>query len=58
MVGIASIASGLIAGAIWQTSGPEATFLFGAVLSAAASCGMILGDALLWRRRPETASVA
>lgn len=49
MVGIASIASGLIAGSIWQVYGPEATFLFGALLAAAASCGMILGEAMLWR---------
>ncbi|MDH7597718.1 MAG: MFS transporter [Methanothrix sp.] len=49
MVGIASIASGLIAGAIWQLYGPEATFLFGALLAAVASCGMILGEATVRR---------
>lgn len=52
MVGISSIASGLIAGSIWQTSGPKATFLFGALLAAAASCGMILEEVIMHSRQP------
>lgn len=46
VVGIASIASGLIAGSLWQIYGPAATFLLGALLAAAASCGMILGEVI------------
>lgn len=47
MVGIASIASGLIAGSIWQAYGPDATFLFGALMAAAASFCMVLGEVIL-----------
>ncbi|MCQ8902822.1 MAG: MFS transporter [Methanothrix sp.] len=47
MVGIASIASGLIAGSIWQAFGPDATFLFGALMAAAASFCMVLGEMML-----------
>lgn len=36
-VGVAAIASGLVAGALWQGIGPEATFLFGAAAAVAAS---------------------
>jgi len=46
MVGIASIASGLIAGTVWQIYGPAATFLLSALLAAVASCGMILGGVI------------
>lgn len=41
IVGFASIISGLIAGALWQTYGSTATFLFGTILAAIASLGMI-----------------
>lgn len=46
MVGIASIASGLIAGTVWQIYGPAATFLLSALLAAVASCGMILEEVI------------
>jgi MFS family permease len=36
-VGTAAIASGLVAGALWQYLSPEATFLFGAMAAVAAS---------------------
>ena len=36
-VGISAIASGLVAGALWQGFGPQATFLFGAAAAFAAS---------------------
>lgn len=36
-VGVAAIASGLVAGALWQLQSPEATFLFGTVAAFSAS---------------------
>jgi len=47
-VGLAAIASSLLAGAIWQWWGPEATFLLGAGAAGMAAVGMVV-----WRKREE-----
>jgi MFS family permease len=43
-VGISAIASGLVAGALWETLTPEATFIFGAVTAFTASLLLIRMD--------------
>jgi MFS family permease len=43
-VGISAIASGLVAGALWETLNPEATFIFGAVTAFTASLLLIRMD--------------
>jgi MFS family permease len=40
-VGVASLFSGGIAGELWQSSGPESTFLFGAVMAAIAALALL-----------------
>ncbi|MBD3209896.1 MFS transporter [Candidatus Micrarchaeota archaeon] len=42
VVGLAAIPSGLIAGALWEIISPEATFVFGALLSMAAAILLFL----------------
>jgi MFS family permease len=40
-VGIASLISGGIAGELWQSRGPETTFLFGAIMAALAALALL-----------------
>ncbi|MGB7545894.1 MAG: MFS transporter [Methanothrix sp.] len=47
-LGLAAIASSLLAGAFWQWWGPEATFLLGAGAAGMAAVGM-----MVWRKREE-----
>jgi MFS family permease len=42
-LGVAAIASSLIAGALWDLWGPEATFLFGAGAAGLAAVGLLVG---------------
>lgn len=48
-VGLAAIASSLLAGAVWQWWGPEATFFLGAGAAGMAAVGM-----MVWRKRSGT----
>ncbi|MGB7572041.1 MAG: MFS transporter [Methanothrix sp.] len=48
-LGLAAIASSLLAGAFWQWWGPEATFLLGAGAAGMAAVGM-----MVWRKRSGT----
>jgi len=43
-IGISAIASGLVAGALWETLNPEATFIFGALTAFTASLLLIRMD--------------
>jgi MFS family permease len=47
-LGLAAIASSLLAGAFWQWWGPEATFFLGAGAAGTAAVGM-----MVWRKREE-----
>ena len=47
-LGLAAIASSLLAGAVWQWWGPEATFFLGAGAAGTAAVGM-----MVWREREE-----
>ena len=47
-LGLAAIASSLLAGAVWQWWGPEATFFLGAGAAGTAAVGM-----MVWRKREE-----
>ncbi|MDD1760550.1 MAG: MFS transporter, partial [Methanothrix sp.] len=47
-LGLAAIASSLLAGAVWQWWGPEATFFLGAGAAGTAAVGMVV-----WRKREE-----
>jgi len=48
-LGLAAIASSLLAGAVWQWWGPEATFFLGAGTAGTAAVGM-----MVWRKRSGT----
>ncbi|MDD1733318.1 MAG: MFS transporter [Methanothrix sp.] len=48
-LGLAAIASSLLAGAVWQWWGPEATFFLGAGAAGMAAVGM-----MVWRKRSGT----
>jgi len=53
VIGLASLAAGLLSGALWDRIGPAATFAVGAVLAAAAFAGVAFAGRI-FRPEPQT----
>jgi MFS family permease len=56
--GVALLAASIIAGALWDTAGPEGTFLAGAAFTALALTGLLATRGMLLRARAELAGRA
>lgn len=54
VTGFVLLAASIVAGALWDTAGPSATFLGGAFFAALATAGVVAVRAKLTQQKPES----